>query len=170
MMPTRMPESRLLTPETIPFTRYRDADAAVARLAEIYARNTAFLRERYTEYAQGKAARSERIRAYYPALRLAVDTYQEVDSRLSYGHVVEPGVYTTTVTQPGLFADYLREQIGLLLENHGVPVEVGESDVPMPLHFAFGDGEYIGMRTAAERLRLEYARLTGASKPGTSRR
>ena len=92
MMPTRMPESRLLTPETIPFTRYRAADAAVARLAEIYARNTAFLRERYTEYAQGKAARSERIRAYYPALRLAVDTYQEVDSRLSYGHVVEPGV------------------------------------------------------------------------------
>src|SRR5438445_13800214 len=35
--------------------------------------------------------------------------------------------------------------------------------------FAFGLGEYIGMRTAAERLRDEYARFTGASKPGTSR-
>src|SRR5712692_3248808 len=35
--------------------------------------------------------------------------------------------------------------------------------------FAFGDGEYIGMRTAAERFRDEYARFTGASKPGTSR-
>src|SRR5215475_350251 len=38
------------------------------------------------------------------------------------------------------------------------------------MRFAFGDGEYIGMRTAAERLRDEYARFTGASKPGTSLR
>src|SRR5258705_7379113 len=37
------------------------------------------------------------------------------------------------------------------------------------MRFAFGDGEYIGMRIDAERLRLEYARFTGASKPGTSR-
>src|SRR3569832_2328202 len=35
--------------------------------------------------------------------------------------------------------------------------------------FAFGDAEYIGMRHDAERLRREYARLTGASNPGTSR-
>src|SRR2546421_12340700 len=35
--------------------------------------------------------------------------------------------------------------------------------------FAFGLGEYIGMRIAAERLRDEYARFTGASNPGTSR-
>src|SRR5579862_9676938 len=35
--------------------------------------------------------------------------------------------------------------------------------------FDFGLDEYIGMRTAAERFRREYARLTGASKPGTSR-
>ncbi len=34
----------------------------------------------------------------------------------------------------------------------------------------FGEGPVIGMRTEAERLRLEYARLTGASKPGTRRR
>src|SRR5579883_2513466 len=34
---------------------------------------------------------------------------------------------------------------------------------------ALGLAEYIGMRQAAERLRREYARLTGASKPGTSR-
>src|SRR5258708_22296023 len=34
----------------------------------------------------------------------------------------------------------------------------------------FGFGPVIGMRTLAERLRLEYARLTGASNPGTRRR
>src|SRR6266566_2625633 len=34
---------------------------------------------------------------------------------------------------------------------------------------ALGLAEYIGMRHAAERLRREYARFTGASKPGTRR-
>src|SRR5437899_8462290 len=34
---------------------------------------------------------------------------------------------------------------------------------------ALGLGEYVGMRIAAERFRDEYARFTGASKPGTSR-
>src|SRR5580704_9292796 len=34
----------------------------------------------------------------------------------------------------------------------------------------FGFGPVIGMRQDAERFRLEYARFTGASKPGTSRR
>jgi hypothetical protein len=35
--------------------------------------------------------------------------------------------------------------------------------------FAAGDAEYMGMRQAAERLRREYARFTGASNPGTRR-
>src|SRR3954470_14566241 len=35
--------------------------------------------------------------------------------------------------------------------------------------FAFGEGEYMGMRIEADRFRELYARLTGASKPGTSR-
>src|SRR4029079_13157165 len=34
---------------------------------------------------------------------------------------------------------------------------------------AFGESPPMGMRTDADRLRDEYARLTGASKPGTSR-
>src|SRR6516162_4125005 len=34
---------------------------------------------------------------------------------------------------------------------------------------ALGEAEYMGMRQAADRLRREYARFTGASKPGTRR-
>src|SRR6185437_11889808 len=37
------------------------------------------------------------------------------------------------------------------------------------MRFDFGLAEYIGMRTAAERLRREYAKFTGASNPGTRR-
>ncbi|MBL9059704.1 MAG: AMP nucleosidase, partial [Mangrovicoccus sp.] len=59
-----------------------------------------------------------------------------IDSRLSFGHVTHPGEYATTITRPDLFENYLRQQIGLILKNHGVPVRVGFSPVPMPLHFA----------------------------------
>ena len=48
----------------------------------------------------------------------------------------EPGTYSTTITRPDLFENYLIQQIGLLIENHGVPVTVGPSDTPMPVHFA----------------------------------
>lgn len=136
-------EGRTALPPLIPFMGFRDARAAVDKLVEIYARNTAFIRAGFAEYAKGGFEREQRVRAYYPAIRIKVNTYQEVDSRLSYGHVVEPGTYMTTVTQPALYAEYLREQIGLLLKNHGVPVEIGESNVPIPLHFAFADDQYV---------------------------
>ena len=58
-------------------------------------------------------------------------------SRLSYGFAAGPGVHETTVTRPDLFRAYLTEQIKLLIENHGVPVEIGESREPIPVHFAY---------------------------------
>ena len=65
------------------------------------------------------------------------------DSRLSFGHVAEPGTYATTITRPDLFANYLRQQIGLRLKNHGVPVEVGPSITPIPVHFAVANDSSI---------------------------
>src|SRR5690606_41299991 len=53
-------------------------------------------------------------------MRIKVETWQEVDTRLSYGHVVEPGTYMTTITQPALYFEYLLEQIGLLIKHHEV--------------------------------------------------
>src|SRR5687767_2804329 len=52
--------------------------------------------------------------------------------------------------------------------NARYPLQAGSGN-RTSMRFAFGDGEYIGIRTAAERFRDEYARLTGASKPGTRR-
>ena len=130
-------------PDLIPYAGFDDARAATQRLVEIYTRNTAFIRDGFANYAQGKFTHAQRIRACYPAIRIKVSTFQEVDSRLSYGHVAQPGTYMTTVTQPRLYFDYLVEQIGLLIKNHGVPVEIGESDVPIPLHFSFPNGEYV---------------------------
>ena len=113
-----------------------DACAATDRLEQIYQRNTAFLRERFEAYIQGEPP-AARVRATYPFVRIVTSTHSRVDSRLSYGFVSAPGVHETSVTRPDLFRGYLREQIGLLIQNHGVPVEVGESDEPIPIHFAY---------------------------------
>ena len=41
------------------------------------------------------------------------------------------------MTRPDLFRAYLKEQIRLFMQNHGVPVEIGESSEPIPIHFAY---------------------------------
>jgi AMP nucleosidase len=125
-----------LCPERIAIEAFTDAAAAVDRLQEIYGRNTDFLRHHLESYARGETLNS-RIRATYPFVRITTTSYSRLDSRLSYGFVSGPGVHETTVTRPDLFRAYLTEQIGLLLENHGVPVEIGESDEPIPIHFAY---------------------------------
>jgi AMP nucleosidase len=108
----------------------------VNRLEEIYQRNTQFLRDRFEAYLNGDTP-AARVRAHYPFVRVTTTTYARLDSRLAYGFVAGPGAHETSVTRPDLFRPYLTEQIRLLIENHGVPVEVGESSEPIPIHFAY---------------------------------
>ena len=139
---TIRPQVAITKPDSIPFETFSDPVAAVRRLIEIYDRNTAFIRDSFERVTMGELP-DGRIRACYPAIRVTSETYGLADSRLSYGHMPGPGVYTTTVSRPSLFEGYLVEQIGLLIKNHAVPVEVGESDVPIPLHFAFFEGAHV---------------------------
>ncbi len=124
------------SPPSIPTASFSDASLAVARLEEIYERNTKFLRDRFEAYVGGEAI-TMRVRAYYPFVRITTATHARLDSRLAYGFVAGPGVHETSVTRPDLFRSYFTEQIGLLIQNHGVPVEIGESAEPIPIHFAY---------------------------------
>ncbi len=119
--------------------RFIDAKAAVARLTELYEDSVAFLREKFGESVQGPMPDC-RYRAYYPEIRFTTSSHAQVDSRLSYGHVATPGTYVTTITRPDLFHHYLIQQIGLLIENHGLPVSIGSSSTPIPVHFAMRRG------------------------------
>ena len=125
----------LLTPEAPAPEQFTDPAAAVARLEELYIQATDFLCDSFSE-AMGNGAPAARYRAYYPEIRIKTSTYAQVDSRLSFGHVSEPGVHATTVTRPDLFRSYLTQQIALLIKNHGQPVTIAASDTPIPMHFA----------------------------------
>lgn len=135
--------NQILTPETPAPQLFTDATQAVDRLAEIYRIGTDFLGDRFAETLQNGAAPDGvqvKYRAFYPEVRLTTTSYAQVDSRLSFGHVSHPGVYVATITRPDLFRSYLIQQIGLLLDNHKVGVQIGVSTTPIPLHFAFGGG------------------------------
>ncbi|MEO0916077.1 MAG: AMP nucleosidase, partial [Pseudomonadota bacterium] len=96
------PNLELLTPEEPDHEVFDTAEAAVRRLKDLYRGSSDFLCTQFSHVmANGKP--NQRIRAFYPELRLATNTYAGVDSRLSFGHVVEPGRYSTTITRPDLF-------------------------------------------------------------------
>jgi AMP nucleosidase len=125
-----------LSPKLINTEAFTNVFTAVSRLRDIYERNTGFLRHHLEAYGRGEPINS-RVRATYPFVRIITTTHSRLDSRLSYGFVSGPGVHETTVTRPDLFHAYFIEQIGLLIQNHSVAVEIGESDEPIPIHFAY---------------------------------
>ncbi|MBO0753919.1 MAG: AMP nucleosidase, partial [Bradyrhizobiaceae bacterium] len=139
MHPGPSPEA----PPRFAMESFTNAAAAVARLDDIYERNTRFLRDRFDAYANGAPFKA-RVRATYPLVRITTSSYARLDSRLAYGFVARPGMHETTVTRPDLFRVYLTEQIGLLIENHGVAAEIGESDEAIPVHFAYRHDANIG--------------------------
>ncbi len=117
---------------------FDNAEAAVDRLCALYDLSAQHLYERF-QAVMRDGHPGQRVRAFYPEIRLTTATFAKVDSRLSFGHVSEPGTHATTVTRPDLFRHYLKQQIALLMANHGVAVQVAMSDTPMPVHFAMSN-------------------------------
>ena len=139
---------------------FTDADAAVARITEIYERSAARVRQEFEALAAGKPKSPDMPQAAcYPYLGMSAGPAQlNVDARLAYGVLLDPGAYGTTLTRPDLFAEYYRGQIALLLKHHDVPVVVGMSDKPIPLPFVVenstADISEAQVRAMQERLAL----------------
>ncbi len=118
------------------FAAFDDAAAAVAALRAIYAQSIAVLRHAFA--ARGETG--DASEAVYPYLAIEVDGVNLLaDTRLPYGVLLEPGFYGTTVTRPELFADYLTEQVALLLRHYHRPVLVGRSHRRIPLPYVIED-------------------------------
>ena len=128
--------NQMILPDHPPTEDFADAAQAVKRLAKLYTQATDFLCSEFTRAMEQGAPDDGRIRAYYPEIRITTKSFAQIDSRLSFGHVSAPGTYAATVTRPDLFRNYLTQQLGLLIQNHGVPVTIGPSTTPMPVHFA----------------------------------
>lgn len=127
-------------------TFHTDAESALQQVRAIYSQQINHLREAMQKFVAGDAMPG-RVRACYPFVRIQTDSVVPQaaleNSGLSYGFVASAGRYEATLTRPDLYASYYLEQFRLLLENHGVPLEVGTSNEPMPLHFSFAEHDHI---------------------------
>ncbi len=131
-------------PPTSPQERrhFSDVHEAVAQARRIYETNTAYLRDCFQKQARGEMS-WQRVVAHYPYVAITTTKPTQIDTRLAFGFVSGPGRYSATLTRPDLFEHYLTEQLTLLLKNHEVPIEVGVSATPIPIHFAFGEGMHV---------------------------
>lgn len=71
----------------------------------------------------------------YPEIHLSWSGITDsAEPQRSFGRLSAPGHYVTSVTKPSLFADYLAEQIDILVADYGVNIEVraGRQEIPFP--------------------------------------
>jgi AMP nucleosidase len=147
----------ILPPFTAP-TRHTQAQAALAQVQHLYQQAVSHLRHAMQDFVKGQIP-TDRVRACYPFVRIQTDTVMRTSKheseQLSYGFVAGPGRYETTLTRPDLYAEYYLEQFNLLLRNHEVALEVGISNHPIPVHFAFANNDHVeGELSSSQRHRL----------------
>lgn len=134
-----------MPPSTAP-TRHAEPQAALDQLQAVYFQQINHLREAMQRFVAGESFPG-RVRGCYPYVRIHTDTVvpQAVleNSGLSYGFVAGVGRFETTLTRPDLYANYYLEQFRLLRQNHGVELEVGTSNQPIPVHFSFAEHDHI---------------------------
>jgi AMP nucleosidase len=134
-------------------TQHTDPHAAFSQVQRIYQQQIGHLRAAMQSFVAGTTP-DKPVRACYPFVRLHTSTVARADSKLAYGFVEGPGRYETTLTRPDLFARYYTEQFRLLLQNHGVALEVGTSTHPIPIHFSFAEHDHVEGQLNAERRML----------------
>ncbi|WP_369061660.1 AMP nucleosidase [Caulobacter sp. 73W] len=115
------------------------AAAIVERLSQTYQQSVEALRGALRAYLREGKTPDPQLRAdgafTYPELRI---TYSEAGAhpRLTraYARLSRPGTYAVTVTRPELYAEYLTEQLALLMADYGVTVDVARStqEIPFP--------------------------------------
>ncbi len=130
-------------PKIFKLKTHKTPQGALDAVREIYDDHIEYLREAFIAFSQGKLSTGERISACYPYVKIKTKFARRSDTRLSYGFATGPGSYMTTLTRPDIFEHYYLEQFSQIVQNHDVPLEVGVSDTPIPIHFALGDNFHL---------------------------
>ena len=95
---------------------FNNATEAVQQLKQLYDRSIKNLQDAFDDALKGSISKYK-IQEYYPQIKIKIDSFVEINSRLAFGHVNGPGIYVTTITRPNLFEQYLIQQLSLLIKN-----------------------------------------------------
>jgi AMP nucleosidase len=119
-------------------------DQAVDRLEAMHAEAVQAQQAALRRFAAGGAPPDleERQRFRYPELRLVWEPKGPIPvTRRAWGKFQVPGVYATTVTQPGFFRPYLLAQLRPLIAEYGASIQVHSSDQEIPYPYVIEHGE-----------------------------
>ena len=124
-------------------------DTIIDELTAVYDRAVETLRADIVAFAADGTLPSPERRTdgsyCYPELRVHhIGPGSAGELGRAFGRLSQPGLYSTTITRPRLFARYLVEQLELITTDHAVEVSVGRSrtEIPFPyvLDAAGGQG------------------------------
>jgi AMP nucleosidase len=133
-----------------PMTEKMNAAQAVERLVVVYDLAVTALRSALLEFLKNGTKPDLMDRANgvfgYPELKLTwlADAPPPRLNR-AYARLSTPGVYSTTVTRPSMFRDYLLEQLSLLEQDYGASFEVGPSSQEIPFPYVLDGSEDLAL-------------------------
>ncbi|MCJ8157858.1 AMP nucleosidase [Sphingomonas sp. LaA6.9] len=123
------------------------AESIVAELDALYNASVDRLRSALTAFVRSGERPHPGTRSHgafaYPEIRVRYKgTSDSPVPPRSFGRLVTPGEYKISVTRPAFFADYLVEQLELLIEDYDVEVEAvpGAQEIPFPYVLEAGHG------------------------------
>ncbi len=123
--------------------------AALDRLETLYNQSVANLRAAVKRFIETGERADPEARAAglfaYPRLTVSWfgDRPQDLETR-AFARLSRTGVYTTTVTRPDLYRDYLLEQLSLLVAEYGATLTVEPSDQEIPFPYVL-DGSGVAL-------------------------
>ena len=132
----------------------RNSEEIIAELTRLYDEAVNALKAAIEAFALDGTKPDKKARANgcfaYPEIRLTYRGEGTIPTPVrSFGRLVGAGAYATTVTRPQLFADYLAEQIDLLIADYGVTVEVGRSSQEIPFPYVLDPGHDLALEGVA---------------------
>jgi len=134
--------------------------AAVDELCAIYDASVANLRAAISAYVRDGTRPTPEARAQgcfaYPELRIEhVSSASPPSLSRAFARLNLPGSYASSVAQPSLYRGYLTEQLGHLVGDYGVELQVGRSASEIPYAYVLdGAGIDLGHIGAAELARF----------------
>ena len=133
-------------------TSQAQAARVVDELAAIYEASVSALRGALKAYLERGERPDPRARVdglfAYPELRLRHSGETSRPSDRSYARIAAPGAFATSLTRPDFFRAYLVEQLGHLIEDYGVEIEVGRSEQEIPYPYVLDGAEDLAIDAA----------------------
>lgn len=121
----------------------------IAELVRVYEAAVSTLRSDIAAYAADGTlpplSRRTNREWCYPELRVHYTGNEtRPDLTRAFGRLAHPGTFSTTVTRPALFADYLTEQLELLEDDYEIEIEVGRSAQEIPFPYVIDSSADLG--------------------------